>query len=184
MFRKIKQININSKKTVMILLSLVCVYSLTLLLSYHQWPSGGAVAAHSGFRAGVQRRSDGSLVRLWLECFRHGSAASRCGCGNAVTRGCCGHCWTLGGDVRTGEGTHGGWLLFKLTGCLVGMRSGSARTSMVSLCSPLPPINLFIYLFILLGIFLPLWGGGRNERKAKEEEDSPAAPWSHALQTA
>lgn len=50
---------------------------------------------------------------------------NHCGCGNAVAGGS-GHCWTLGGDVRTKTGALNDWLPSKLTGCF-GNVGGSPR---------------------------------------------------------
>lgn len=90
--------------------------------------------------------------RVWLGCFRHGSAVNRCGCGNAVAGGC-GHCWTLGGDVRTGAGAHSGWLSSKLTGCFgdVGGTPGRLGVARSRAAGCFLPPHLYSLWFFLHG---------------------------------
>lgn len=138
-------------------------------------PPGGALSVHSAARAGAPRWGS---AEQGLGCFRRGSAVNRCGCGNAVAGGS-GHCWTLGGDVRTDTGALSGWLLSKLAGLFLGVMwlgaPVSLGTEQLCVCFFKNSTHFF------LGIFLPCWGGDENEREARK--DSPA-PWSHALQAA
>ncbi|KAK2817291.1 hypothetical protein Q5P01_025482 [Channa striata] len=83
--------------------------------SYRRCPPGG-VRSRESRCAEVKRRGE-------LGCFRRGSERRRRGCGNAAAGGG-GHCWTLGGDVRTRTGAPSGWLPSNLAGC-----SGDVRGS-------------------------------------------------------
>lgn len=90
-----------------------------------------------------------------LGCFRLGSAVNRCGCGNAVAGGS-GHCWTLGGDVRTETGALHGWQSSKLTGCFWDECGGPGRLGVARWVFFPPPI--------FPGIFYIVQGGGMREK--------------------
>lgn len=137
-----------------------------------------AVSARGSPPRALRRQSRCAEVkqRGELGCFRRGSAANRCGCGNAVAGGC-GHCWRLGGDVRTDTGAVSGWPSSKLAGCS-GDEGGSPGQLGVARYEA-AAAGCFFPLAVP-GIFCLVWGRGS---KREAEEDSPA-PWSHALQAA
>lgn len=107
-------------------------------------------SAHSGARAGAPRWGNAESSGVSV-------AARQYGCGNAVA-GAIGHCWTLGGDVRTETGALSGWLSSTLTGCFgdvvwIPGRLGVARNRAAGVYFPHFP-----------GDFLSCRGDGMREK--------------------